>query len=269
MKRSGQRRTGRMAIQLVVLSFAALLALAGVVEAMDDNTGDGSQQLPVRGVIRSPHQAVISAQLVARILKIGFREGERFNKGDLLIALDCRQQLAQFTSATAALREMEVMLKSASFLNKRGGGSRQELETARARVERARANAEAVAVQVELCEIKAPYDGSVSELKVHEYETAGVGKPLLSITARQGQKIELIVPSSWLAWLEEGKTFTFRVDETQRSYKAVIERLGAKVDAISQTIKIFANFVEPVDRILPGMSGTADFSATLRVTRGE
>ncbi len=67
------------------------------------------------------------------------------------------------------------------------------------------------------------------------------------------------VPSTWLTWLKPGAEFQFQVDETDKSYVGVVRRLGAAVDTVSQTIKVFAKFAAPTPDILPGMSGTAQF----------
>src|SRR4030095_14424545 len=103
-----------------------------------------TQALQARGVVRPAEQAKISVDLVAPLAKIGFREGERFRKGDTLLEFDCRRQQAELASAVAQQREMAVTLESALFLEKRGAGSRQESEIARARAEKAAAEADAM-----------------------------------------------------------------------------------------------------------------------------
>ncbi len=216
----------------------------------------------MRGVIRSSQQATISAPLSARIVHIGFFEGETFQQGDLLIALDCSRQSADLEAAKALLREMNLQLENTVYLHKRGAASTQELEISRARSDRAKAEAHALKMQLSQCRIIAPYDGDVSEQLSYEHEMAATGKPLLSIVAKKEPKIELIVPSSWLAWLEEGTVFKFSIDETQQTTKAEVVRLGAQVDSISQSIKVFAKFKDPKLHILPGMTGTAVFSVS-------
>ena len=73
-------------------------------------------------------------------------------------------------------------------------------------------------------------------------------------------EVDLIVPSTWLRWVNKGTRFEFDVDELGRSYTAQVDRLGAKVDAVSQTIKITGSFVDRPGNVLTGMSGTAKFT---------
>ena len=72
-------------------------------------------------------------------------------------------------------------------------------------------------------------------------------------------EVEMIVPSNWLRWLEPGINSPIVVDETGRSYDIRITRVGARVDPVSQTVRLYANFKEETLDILAGMSGTVTF----------
>lgn len=247
---------------LRIFSLIILSALAWAPSAGAESLAAKSEQrLPVRGVVRPSAQAIISTDLTARVVKIGFREGAQFRMGDVLVAFDCRRHKAELASAEAQYREMLVAFESALFLEKRDAGSRQDVETARARADRAAAEAEAIRARLDQCTITAPFDGSVAELGIHEHETPVAGKQLFFIVSKRDPKIELIVPSTWLTWLKPGTKFQFQVDETHETYVGVVRRLGAAVDTVSQTIKVFAIFTAPTPDILPGMSGTAQFKA--------
>ena len=219
-----------------------------------------TQDMPVRGVIRSSHQADISTDLPARITGIAYKEGEQFFKHDLLLTLDCKRFQAEWESAKALQREMALALKSAKFLYKQQAGSTHKVETAKARLDRAQADVKAMSSRVDQCEIRAPFDGRVSKLHVNEHETPIPGRPIISILANQDPTLELIVPSSWLSWLKVGMKFEFNIDETQTTHGCEVKRIGASVDSVSQTIKIYAGFAQTASNILPGMSGTAKFA---------
>ena len=68
-----------------------------------------------------------------------------------------------------------------------------------------------------------------------------------------------IIPSWWLSWLEAGKKFSIRIDETGKRYSASVIRLGARVDAASQSIEIIAAITGKNPELLAGMSGVAFF----------
>lgn len=233
------------------------LSVAGACAA-----GGQAGELPkyvARGVLRPKAEAIISTELPARVTKIGFKEGESFKEGEALIAFDCRRQEADLASVEAQEREAKVALDSAMVLEKRNAGNRNDTEIARARADKAHAEAASIRIRLSQCTISAPYDGYVTGLDIHEHEFSASGKPMLSIISSGETAIELIVPSLWLGWLKAGEAFEFTVDETQASYQAEVVRVGAAVDALSQTVKVFARFSEPAAGVRPGMSGAAHF----------
>jgi membrane fusion protein, multidrug efflux system len=235
--------------------FGALLTITASIAAAADIA-------PVRGVLRPIAQATLSTDISARVAKVGFKDGEVFHQGDVLVAFDCARQEADLASADAQEREMRVSLDSAVLLEKRNAGNRTETETARARADKAHAEANSIRARLAQCVIAAPYDGRVTGIDIHEHEYPVPSRPMLSIVADGQPTIELIVPSTWLVWLKPGELFQFAVDETGRSYAGDVERVGASVDTVSQTIKVFGRFTAPAEGILPGMSGAAYFKHT-------
>ena len=110
------------------------------------------------------------------------------------------------------------------------------------------------------CVITAPYDGRVSEVQVQRYAFAAEGAPLLTIYDNSQYDVEMIVPSTWLAWLKPGMSFRVRIEETGGDHSAEITRLSGAVDPVSQSIRVYGRIKGPVDPLRPGMSGSAILS---------
>jgi membrane fusion protein, multidrug efflux system len=216
--------------------------------------------VPARGIVRAIDQAQLSTDLAARIKKIGFREGEAFKAGDLLISFDCERYRAEAQSAEAVWREMKVTLDSNEHLEKFRAVGKTDVEISKARVSKAEAEAHSLQSRVAQCEVLAPFDGRIAELSVNAHEQPQAGKPFMTIVGAGRLEIELIAPSQWLSWMKPGQGFEFAVDETRQIYKAKIARLGASVDAVSQMVKVIAVFSTAGADVLPGMSGEARFS---------
>lgn len=216
--------------------------------------------VPVRGVVRAVERAQISTDLMARVERIGFRAGEAFKKGDLLIAFDCQRYRADAQAAEATFREMKLTLTSNLQLEKFRAVGRHDVAISKARVDKADAEAQGLKARVAQCEIYAPYDGRVGELAINVHEQPQPNSPLLTIVGDGRLEIELIVPSNWLTWMKVSGRFDFNVDETKNQYSASVARIGAEVDAVSQMVKVIAVFDNAVVDVLPGMSGSAQFT---------
>jgi hypothetical protein len=81
----------------------------------------------------------------------------------------------------------------------------------------------------------------------------------MSILNDKTFEIELILPSTSLRWVTKKSPFKFFIDETQELYLAEVVEIGARVDPVSQTIRVFGKFKEQPKQILSGMSGSARF----------
>ena len=247
------------------VSIIVMLLQMAAANARADDSGRVSgaadeSQIPVRGVVKAVDKAELSTDLVARVTAIGFRFGERFKKGDMLVTFDCDRYQAEAQSADAVQREMQLILDSNQHLEKFRAVGKHELEISRARVAKAEAEARSLNSRLKQCEVLAPFDGRVAELTINAFEQPQANKPFLVIVGEGSLEVELIVPSHWLSWLKPGAPFSFRVDETKVSYDARVKRIGAAVDAVSQMIKVIAEFQTPSGDVLPGMSGVARFN---------
>jgi membrane fusion protein, multidrug efflux system len=97
---------------------------------------------------------------------------------------------------------------------------------------------------------------------VQENESPAANQPLIKIVDTHNLEIETLIPSKWLNWVKPGMAFSFLVDETGHTMEAKLVRMGATVDAGSQTIKAFGVLKVLDLSVLPGMSGTATFSSS-------
>ncbi len=261
MNTGGKRRwpnwqSVRLAVPIVLTILAG--HFAGSVSYAAD-AAPGESPPPVRGVVRPRTQASISSDLAVAVRRAPFLEGQRFKKGDLLVAFDCRRFEAEYEAAKAQHHEAQLTAENSAYLLARKALGKFDFELALARVAKAAAGMAAVSVRLDQCTISAPYDGRVTELLIREHETPAPGRPMITVIADNDLEIELIIPSQWLSWIEAGETFTFHIDETQGDCTAEVSRLGAAVDPVSQTVKAVGRFQTTDSKILAGMSGTARF----------
>ncbi|MEY3202384.1 MAG: hypothetical protein RIR70_1934 [Pseudomonadota bacterium] len=61
--------------------------------------------------------------------------------------------------------------------------------------------------------------------------------------------------------LKTGQRFEVKIDETGKSYPAHITRIGARIDPVSQSVKIVAAIDNKYPELIAGMSGQVLLSA--------
>lgn len=213
----------------------------------------------VRGVVKPLEEAVISSELQARVKRMPFRDGQRFKKGNLLAEFDCAKYWAELAAAKAKLDAREKTAVNNQELAKLNGIGQLEVDVSEAEVKQAKAAVQSANITVRHCKITAPFSGRVVKTLVHPHETVNPYDEVMSVLNDKTFEIELILPSNSLRWVTKKHTFKFFIDETQELYLAEVVGIGARVDPVSQTIRVFGRFKEEPQQVLAGMSGSARF----------
>lgn len=239
-----------------------LLSLSWMTTCVAQTSEDAS-----RGVLRAEQEAVLASTLSARILSMPYREGDSFPADAVLVSFDCTRLAAELraaeANAAAEARNAQVQKELLSM----GATGRADADIAALKEEESQARAQAIRQQMKGCELQAPFAGQVVETLVRANETPAANEALLHIVSDGPLELHMIVPSRWLAWLEPGSRFEFVVDETGDHVQATVERIAAAVDPVSQTVKIISKVREVPDRVLPGMSGAANWPQSAQVTK--
>ncbi len=97
---------------------------------------------------------------------------------------------------------------------------------------------------------------------MREEQVVQPGQPLLEILDDTSLELEFIAPSSWLSWVAPGQAFEVRIDETGKTYAAQFTRIGARVDPVSQTVKIAGRITGQHAELMAGMSGVVRVTQT-------
>ena len=212
-----------------------------------------------RGVVKPNSEVTLAAGVAARIEKLPFKDGQTFKKGEELVLFDCARQRAELRGADAGLSKATMAYLGKKRLKARGAAGAQEVREASADVATAKAAVDAYTEVIGLCKIDAPFDGRVVERHAEPHEMPAASAPIMTVVDDSALELDLIVPSKWLRWVNKDSEFDFNVDELGQSFKARVVRLGAKVDVVSQTIKLTGMFVTRPTSVLAGMSGSARF----------
>lgn len=219
-----------------------------------------SDQNSVRVVVHANQRVTLGAEINAKVLKIHFKDGERFRAGMPLIELDCARTDADMASATAAYRSHKSVYENNVAMKRFKAVGSMAVTQAKFEMEKAEADVKSLAARRSACTIAAPFDGRVVEKMAQNFEVVAPNQPLIKIVDESKPELDLIVPSKWLSWIESGTKFKVQIDETGETYQAAISQVGGAVDPVSQTVRLMAEIERPGAKILSGMSGTAKFA---------
>ncbi len=209
----------------------------------------------IRAQLLPRRYTTVAAEIGAKVNRLPVPEGAAFRAGQLLVSFDCTLQQAQMQKARAELHGAEQTLKTNQRLAELNSVGKLELDMAQAAAHKARADVGANQAVLSKCAIAAPFAGRVAEQKVREQQYVQPGQALLDILDDSVLELEFLVPSRWLSWLRIGGTFQVQIDETRKSYPAKFIRIGARVDPVSQSVKVAAAIDGQFKELIAGMSG--------------
>lgn len=228
-------------------------ATPGTVSAPAAKTGIERQE--IRAQLLPRRFTTLAAEIGAKINRLPVPEGGAFKAGQLLVSFDCSMPQAMLQKARAELKSAEQTHKANKRLAELNSVGLVELEQSGAAVAKFAAEVGAQQAVLGKCSVAAPFAGRVAEQKVREQQYAQPGQPLLDILDDSVLELEFLVPSSWLGWLKLGQGFQVEIDETHKTYPAKFIRIGARVDPVSQSVKVAAAIDGKFPELIAGMSG--------------
>lgn len=217
-------------------------------------------QREIRAQLSPRRFTTLAAEIGAKVSRLPVAEGGAFRAGQSLVQFDCGLQRAQLDKARAMLGGSEKTWNANKRLSELNAVGRVELDLSEAEVTKNRAEVSAMGTMLGKCSVAAPFAGRIAEQKVREQQYVQPGQPMLEIIDDSVLELEFIVPSRWLAWLKPGHAFQVAIDEAGKSYPAKVQRIGARVDPVSQSIKLVAAIDGKFPELIAGMSGRVTMS---------
>ena len=120
----------------------------------------------LRAKVTALYQTTLSSQISGRLEELSVRDGDRFEKGQILAKIDCVVPQAQLKSAEAQAKKQLSIYETTRRLEKLKSRSPLELAVAEAEKEQAEAELSIAQSMVQRCNIEAPFSGAVSNKMV-------------------------------------------------------------------------------------------------------
>ena len=200
-----------------------LLAAEDVVSVRNSALTSGPT---ITGSVQPERRADLRAEVSAIVLQVLRENGDTVRRGDLLVRLDdtaIRDGLASAEStnrtAAQALEQAERQFQRMTTLRASGMASAQQVEDAEIRRNNAQSDLETAKTRVVLArqqlqrtEVRAPFDGVVSDRKVSAGDTAQIGKELLKVIDPTSMRFEGLVSADNIGNVKAGQGVNFRVN---------------------------------------------------------
>ena len=209
------------------------------------------------GSIQPERKADLRAEVQAVVMQVLKENGDVVKKGDLLVRLDDTSIRDALASARAAERSAQQALDQAQrqfermkTLRASGMASAQALDDADGRrnsaqsdLEAAKARVVAARQQMQRTEVRAPFDGIVSERKASAGDSAQVGKELLKVIDPGSMRFEGLVSADQIGAVKAGQSVTFRVNGYgDKDFAGRVRRVNPAANATTRQVEVLVDF---------------------------
>ena len=185
--------------------------------------------------------------------RLAVTEGGAFKKDQLLVQFDCSLQQAQLNKAHAGQNAADKTWRANQRLAQLNSVGKVELETSQAEVQKAAAEVAASKALLDKCRVTAPR-GPRGRAEDPRTAVRAAGPALLDIIDDTALELEFLVPSRWLVWLA-GRGVPGAHRRNRQDLSRQVQWLAARVDPVSQSIKVNAGIDGHFDDLIAGMSG--------------
>jgi len=222
----------------------------------------------IMGSVQPERRADLQAEVSAVVLKVLKENGDSVRRGDLLVRLDDTAIRDTLTAAEAAqhaaehaLEQGERQFQRMSTLRQTGVVTVEQLEDAETKrnteqsdLEAARTRVVTARQQLDRTQVRAPFDGIVSERKVSAGDTAQLGKELLKVIDPQSLRFEGLVSADNIGEVKVGQRVMFRVHGfADREFLGTITRINPAANATTRQVEVLVSFADRTQR--PEVSG--------------
>jgi RND family efflux transporter MFP subunit len=229
----------------------------------------GNDGTAVKTVLFPFRDATLASMVETEVRSHKFKEGERFNAGDILVELNddtFKERLIKAKSACieskAGLAFAEKNLLRTKDLHKRGLQGLQDVERCELEVDIANskqmfqdANLKLAEQDLAACHVAAPFSGRLVKKLLQEHEFVRVGQQLIQIIDDNQLMGVMHLPSSERNLVKIGESQRVQVDETGTAHIGTVYEIGGEIDYGSRTFEIKI-LVDNRDGVLSaGMSG--------------
>lgn len=211
----------------------------------------------VTGSVQPKRRADLRAEVSSVVLQVLKENGEAVRRGDLLVRLDdtaIRESLASANEAVRAIGQAydqaERQVQRLKTLQAQGMTSLQALEDAEVRRINARSDLVAARGRVvsarqmlQRTEVRAPFDGVVSDRKVSSGDTAQLGKELVKVIDPRSMRFEGLVSADRMHELKIGQPVAFRVNGyPQTEFSGTVRRIDAAANPVTRQVEVIVSF---------------------------
>ena len=207
------------------------------------------------GSLRSRQSVTLRPEVAGRVVKIGFEDGARVRRGQLLVQLDDVLPRAELSQAQAQLSIAQTTLQRNQELVEQNFVARRVLDESQASLQVAQAQVALAQARLQRMRITAPFDGTVGLRSINLGEYVKDGADLVNLENTSALPVDFRLPERYQSRIAIGQSVQVLIDALPgKSFVARVQALDPLLDVDGRSIAVRATLpATPGSELRPGM----------------
>ena len=235
----------------VIVQNASIKSLTTTIEAL--------------GTLRANEAITLTPNDTKKVTRINFEDGQRVEKGQVLVEMTSREESALLEEARFNADEAKKQLDRVQELAKRGAASQSLLDQRVREYESARARYNATESRLKDLVLLAPFSGVVGLREVSVGALVSPGDRITTLNDDAKMKLDFTVPGVYLRSLSVGLPIVAKSrDLGNKVFEGEVFSIDNQIDEVTRSIKVRALLDNKNHELKQGMLMLVDLKAASR-----
>ncbi|MEJ2691970.1 MAG: efflux RND transporter periplasmic adaptor subunit [Candidatus Thiodiazotropha sp.] len=211
------------------------------------------------GTLKANESVLLTANVTESVTVIHFDDGQRVEKGAMLLEMTSSEEHAQLEEAQANLEEAKRQYKRVRRLESQGIEAQSLLDQRRRELDTAHARLAAIDSRLSDRLIRAPFAGVLGLRNISVGALVEAGDTITTLDDDSVMKLEFAVPSVYLPSLQPGLPIRARTRAYgERVFAGEVKVVDSRVDPINRSVLVRAMLPNSERLLKPGMLMTVE-----------
>ncbi|QYF87395.1 efflux RND transporter periplasmic adaptor subunit [Brevundimonas sp. PAMC22021] len=191
--------------------------------------------------VEAAESVVITAEAAGRIVSVGFSDGQRVSRGQVLFRLESDQEAADLNAAQADAAELRGRLARLQRLVDEGAVARGQVDDLRRQVQAADQRAASLRTLLNDTVVRAPFSGAVGLREVSPGALVQPGDELVSLDDTRAVKLRFTLPERQISQVRVGAAIEARNPAyPDRVFRGEVTGFDSRLGASQRTLEVQA-----------------------------
>ena len=211
-----------------------------------------TDEIVVTGNLLPDEEVDLSFETSGQVVEINFKEGAHVKQGQLLAKVNDRKLQAELKRLESQLKLANDRVYRQRTLLQHDAVSQEAYEQVRTELATLQADIDIVKAEIELTELRAPFDGVIGLRQISVGAYASPTTVVSKLTLIVPLKVEFAVPEKYVNEVNPGTALSFTIDGSLQNYSATVYAKESALDQNTHTLTVRALYANPNGRLTPG-----------------